>query len=383
MSSMTGSNRTLAGLDERSTPFGSITDVSGIRIGHHQRIGRGWASGTTVVACAGGVTPGVDVRGGAPGTRETDAIRPGQLVDTIQAVCLTGGSAYGLAAADGVMAELASRRLGVPVGVDPAHVVPVVPSAVIFDLGRGGRFESRPDASFGRRAAQRALGGRAAPAWGAVGAGTGARAGGIQGGVGTASTVVDLAAMPTAPGAPSPTGRVEVGAVVVVNSLGSVIDPSTGLPWEPSGARLRRPSRDELAAFRAAIAPPAEPDQEPGDATATAADGPSLNTTIGVVAVSAPLDSAAVGRVASVAHDGLARAIRPAHGVADGDSIFAIATGITELPDDPLLARRTLDLILTAAADTFAAACTHAVVSARSIGPTPAWSDLCPSAIRH
>ncbi|MEM9745833.1 MAG: P1 family peptidase, partial [Actinomycetota bacterium] len=235
---MTGSNRSLAGLDERATPFGAITDVSGVRIGHHQRIGRGWASGTTVVACPGGATPGVDVRGGAPGTRETDAIRPGRLVDTIHAVCLTGGSAYGLAAADGVMAELASRRLGVPVGVDPDHVVPVVPSAVIFDLGRGGRFENRPAATFGRRAAHGALGGRAAPPWGAVGAGTGARAGGIQGGVGTASTLVDLAAMPTAPGEPTPTGLVEVGAVVVVNSLGSVIDPSTGLPWEPSGARL-------------------------------------------------------------------------------------------------------------------------------------------------
>ena len=124
-------------------PFGSITDVDGIRVGHHQRVGRGWQTGTTVVFAPDGATPGVDVRGGGPGTRETDALAPHNLIEQIHAVCLTGGSAYGLAAADGVMAWLEERALGFtvgPPGSGPANVVPIVPAAVIFDLGRGGKF---------------------------------------------------------------------------------------------------------------------------------------------------------------------------------------------------------------------------------------------------
>ena len=173
-------------------PVGSITDVAGIQVGHHQRIGRGWQTGTTVVHAPGGATPGVSVRGGGPGTRETDALRPENLVQTIHAICLTGGSAFGLAAADGVVAWLEERSLGFPVGDpdDPEGVVPVVPAAVIFDLGRAGRFDRRPTADFGRRAiaASRVR----QRSWGAVGAGAGARAGGLQGGVGTASTTIDI-----------------------------------------------------------------------------------------------------------------------------------------------------------------------------------------------
>jgi len=129
---------------------GSITDVPGVLLGHHQRTGRGWRTGTTVVVAPDGATAGVDVRGGGPGTRETDALRPGNLVSTIYAICLSGGSAFGLSAADGVVAHLEELGLGHPVGDDPRHVVPVVPAAVIFDLGRGGRFANRPDAEFGR-----------------------------------------------------------------------------------------------------------------------------------------------------------------------------------------------------------------------------------------
>lgn len=355
-------------------PCGSILDVAGIGVGHHQRTGRGWRTGTTVVACAGGATPGVDVRGGGPGTRETDALRPGNLVDTVHAVCLTGGSAYGLAAVDGVVAELEERRLGFPVGTDESEVVPVVPGAVIFDLGRGGRFGNRPGAEMGRRAARTALSGRSAPSWGSFGAGTGARSGGLQGGVGTASTTVDLAQLPPSPldpgggdeqdGAATATSVVvTVGAVAVVNSLGSPIDPITGTPWEPSGLAVPTLGRRRVAAIESARSP------EP-------ADGPALNTTIGVVGVSVALDKSEATRVASVAHDGLARAIRPAHGMADGDTVFTLATRHDSLSSDPTRRRFELDLVMQAAADVFAAACTHAIVTARSHGDPPSWRDL-------
>ncbi len=283
------------------TPFGSILDVPGVGVGHHQRTGRGWQTGTTVVTVAAGATPGVDVRGGGPGTRETDALRPENLIQEIHAVTLTGGSAYGLAAAHGVVGLLEQRGLGFPI---TDHVVPVVPAAVIFDLGRGGDFACRPDASFGERAARAALAGRRRPSWGSVGAGTGARAGGLQGGVGTASTTVRIGGTP-----------VVVGALAVVNANGTVIDPSTALPWERHGMRFTRPTGAQRAAVREALT---------GRATA------GLNTTIGVVATSAALDKAECSKVASVAHDGLARAVRPAHSMTDGDTVFALSTGAFE-----------------------------------------------------
>lgn len=331
---------------ETETPFGSILDVPGIGVGHHQRTGSGWQTGTTVVTAKAGATPGVDVRGGGPGTRETDALRPENLVRTIHAVMLTGGSAFGLAAADGVVAVLEAAGLGFPIG---DGVVPVVPGAVIFDLGRGGKFDNRPDASFGSRAAKAALNGRRPPAWGAVGAGSGARSCGLQGGVGTASTVVRVG-----------DSEVVIGAVAVVNSVGSVFDPSTGLPWEPSGLRMKPPS----AAQRETIV----------DAMQT--PGPSLNTTIGIVAASAALDKPEASKLASVAHDGLARAVRPAHGMTDGDTIFTLATGDVALPDDPAAHIAGLNSLLRAGADTFAAACTHAVIAAHTLGDASAWRDL-------
>ena len=286
---------------DRLTDWGSITDVPGVRVGHYERVGRGWRTGTTAVIVPAGATPGVDVRGGGPGTRETDALRPENLVPTVHAVCLTGGSAYGLAAADGVVAWLEHRRLGFPVGLDeePEQIVPVVPAAVIFDLGRGGRFGNRPTPEFGWRAADRARG--AAPRRGAVGAGAGAVAGGLQGGVGTAACDV---------------GGTVVGALAVVNASGRVIDPARGLPWCGEGFALRRPPAAERAALLAATTPPAP-----------AASEQPLNTTIGVVATSAALTKAEASRLATAAHDGLARAVRPAHAMFDGDSIFALATG--------------------------------------------------------
>ncbi|MGB3735254.1 MAG: P1 family peptidase [Ilumatobacter sp.] len=328
------------------TPFGSILDVAGIGVGHHQRTGAGWQTGTSVVTVKLGATPGVDVRGGGPGTRETDALGPENLVRTIHAVTLTGGSAFGLGAADGVMAVLEAEDLGFPVG---SGVVPVVPAAVIFDLGRGGRFANRPDAAFGSRAARAALAGRRVPEWGSVGAGTGARAGGLQGGVGTASATVQVG-----------DATVVVGALAVVNAVGSVIDTSTGLPWERSGLNVKRPSVPQRRAI----------------VDAMQHQGPALNTTIGVVATSAQLDKSEASKLASVAHDGLARAIRPAHGMTDGDTIFTLATGDVALPNDPAERIASLNALLAAAANTFAAACTHAIVAATTIGDARAWRDL-------
>jgi len=330
-------------------------------VGHHQRAGRGWQTGTTVVHVADGAVAAVDVRGGGPGTRETDALAPGNLVDRVHAICLTGGSAYGLAAADGVMAELESRRLGVPVGPDPAHVVPVVPAAVIFDLGRGGVFANRPTPEFGRRALR-----AASPTFarGAVGAGTGARAGGLQGGLGTASVRVEV----------GDTSAI-VGALAVVNASGAPVDVTTGAPWVPHPV-VRRPSADDrrtLAATIEAIRAAAQP----------------LNTTIGVVATDAALTRPEVGRLAQSAHDGLARALRPSHGLTDGDTIFGLSTGSVELPHDHrgLVRSATsrvvhLNALCAAAADAFAVACVDAIVTARTIGDAPAYADLCPTALR-
>ncbi len=337
---------------------GSLTDVAGIAVGHHQRCGRGWRTGTTVIVCPAGTTAGVDVRGGGPGTRETDLLAPENMIQHVHAICLTGGSAFGLAAADGVMHFLEAKRVGFPVGPSPEAVVPIVPSAVIFDLGRGGQFANRPTADFGRRAAEAARP-RPEPN-GSVGAGAGAIAGGLQGGVGSVSTKL-------------PSGIV-VAALAIVNAAGTLIDPTTGLPWESAAHRLRRPSVTERAAVRA-VWPPAGP--------------PPLNTTIGVVATTARLTKAECTKVAGVAHDGMARAIRPVHSMFDGDTVFALSTGLDDLPAPSDLGLRTagsrpgeLNSILDAAAQCFAAACTQALLAATSIGGPPSYRDLCPSSFR-
>ena len=338
---------------------GCVTDVPGVRVGHAQRAGTGWRTGTTVLLFPDDTVASVDVRGGGPGTRETDLLHPTATMPVVHAICLTGGSAFGLAAAGGVMQFLEERGIGFGVGTEPAHVVPIVPGAVIFDLGRGGNFGNRPNHSFGLKAAAAA---RARPfPNGAIGAGTGARARGLQGGVGTASRTL-------------PSGTV-VAALAVVNAAGSVIDPDTGLPYMPGTARLRRPAaaqRDTLRAHLTAAVPP-------------------LNTTIGVVVTTAALSKAECNKLASVAHDGLARAVRPVHSMLDGDTIFGCATGrdvLDELVPDELVLGSTLqrsrivwlNALLEASADCFATACTNAVVMAHATGSDPAYRDLCPSA---
>ena len=336
-----------------------ITDVGGVRVGHHQRIGRGWMTGVTVVVPPPGTVGGVDVRGGGPGTRETDLLEPGTLVERVDAVCLTGGSAYGLASASGVADWLGEHGIGYPVGPEPAHVVPIVPAAVIFDFGGGGRFAHRPDATFGRTAVASAS---ARPVrQGCVGAGTGAHAGNLKGGIGSASVVLGDGST--------------VAALVVVNSSGSPVDPATG---ELYGARFgignefkrRRPSRAELAAY---LARPLE--LQP------------LNTTLAVVATDARLAKQECRRLAIAGHDGMARAIRPIHQLNDGDVVFGLATGGHELvaTEGPTLSRLAtgrpalVNPLLAAAADVVARAIVHAVLAARTLGPLPSYSAQFPS----
>ncbi|HEX9260789.1 MAG TPA: P1 family peptidase [Acidimicrobiales bacterium] len=343
-------------------PRNDISDVTGVAVGHYQRIGRGWLTGTTVVLCPPGTTGGVDVRGGGPGTRETDLLRPENLVHHVDAVCLTGGSAYGLAAAGGVMSWLEAKGRGFPVGTEPDAVVPIVPAAVLFDLGRGGVFANRPDAEFGRRAAAAA---RTRPGtYGSVGAGAGAMAAGLKGGVGSASVRLE--------------SGITVAALVAVNAAGSVLDGGTGLPHAahllmPGDPRLRRPPAAERRALVDHLA----------------AIGRPLNTTIGVVATDACLDKAECTKLAAVGHDGLARAIRPAHSMFDGDTLFALATGALNLPVDeadlPFRSLRgraaTLNTILAAGADCVARAVVRAVVEATSVPGIAAYRDICSSAM--
>ena len=321
--------------------------VIGFEIGHHTADGDGWLTGTTVVLARDGAVGGVDVRGGGPGTRETDLLDPSTLVQQVQAVVLTGGSAYGLAAADGVMHGLEALGLGFPVGPDPGQVVPIVPAAVIFDLGRGGHFGHRPGAEFGAAALAAARPGR--PASGCVGGGTGAKCGGLKGGFGYAEQAL-------------PDGS-SVAAAVVVNAAGSAVDPRTGRLWADVEHRLPRPDDAERAAL----------------AEAEVGAGRSLATTIGVVLTDRALVPAQARKVAAVAHDGLARAVRPVHSMTDGDTVFCLASGAVPGTTDPQVALAGFNHLLSAAADVFAGACLDAMVSATGRGPWPAYVDLVPA----
>ncbi|GLX51469.1 hypothetical protein Shyhy01_44190 [Streptomyces hygroscopicus subsp. hygroscopicus] len=326
-----------------------MTDVAGVRVGHATRTGQGRLTGTTVVlAPEGGAVAAVDVRGGGPGTKETDALDPRNVVQRVDAIVLTGGSAYGLDAASGVMAWLEERGRGVRVGPDPAHVVPVVPAACVFDLGRGGDFRARPDAATGRAAVEAAAAtapGAPVPQ-GCVGAGTGAATGRLKGGVGTASTVLN--------------SGITVAALVVANAAGSVMDPETGVLygelWE---GRADRP-REEVheAALRRL------------EETGAGRTPPPLNTTLAVVATDADLTKAQAQKLAGTAHDGIARAVRPVHLLHDGDTVFTLATGTHALDPHPLA----LNEVLAAAADMVTRAIVRAVRTAESVeGPGGTW----------
>ena len=269
----------------------TLTAIDGIKVGHATDSSA--RTGCTVVLCPGGATAGVDVRGGAPGTRETEALRPGRFVQKAHAVLLTGGSAFGLDAAGGVVQYLEERDVGFPTG--PARV-PIVPAAVIFDLGTGDA-NARPDREMGYQACLNAT--DEPVAMGAIGAGTGATVGKAPG--------VD----PSPGGIGSACIRLESGlivaAITVVNALGNIVHPTTGEIL--AGGK-------ENDAFVDITERLLDADLAPG-----------TNTTIGVIATNAALSVAEANRVAEMAHDGLARAIHPAHTMFDGDTLFALATG--------------------------------------------------------
>jgi L-aminopeptidase/D-esterase-like protein len=275
----------------------SITDVAGISVGHFTDGRR--PTGCTVVLAPRGAVAAVDVRGSAPGTRETDLLAPQNLVEHVHGVLLAGGSAFGLDAATGVMRWLEEQGAGLEVG--PARI-PIVPAAVLFDLPLGDQ-RIRPDAAAGYAACQAAS--RKAPGEGNVGAGAGAVIGKIfgfdramKGGIGTAAVTVD---------------GVTVGAIVACNALGDVIDPDTARVI--AGARTAD-GRALLDTRRALLR---------GEAPKPILAG--SNTTIGVIATDAVLTKVQAGRLATQGHDGLARAINPVHTLSDGDTLFALATG--------------------------------------------------------
>jgi len=285
----------------------TITDISGIEVGHEQDFEA--LTGCTVVLCRKGAVAGVDIRGGAPGTRETDLMSPLNLVEKVHAVVLAGGSAYGLDSATGVMRYLEEQNIGFDTGVAR---VPIVPAAILFDLGLGSS-KIRPDADMGYRAAS--LASIAPPAQGNYGAGTGASVGKIFGPKSAMKAGIGSASMRA--------GRLVVGALVAVNAYGDVVDPRNG--QIVAGARSTRlgPLKpgangyfgDTLEIMKTFIG------------RAALGFASRANTVIGVVATNAKLTKAEATKVAQMAHDGLARTVRPAHTMLDGDTIFALATG--------------------------------------------------------
>ncbi len=287
--------------------YDAITDVAGIRVGHWTN--RNAATGCTVILVPPGATAAVDTRGGAPGTRETEALGPASVVQSCQAVVLTGGSAFGLASAAGVVSYLAEQDIGFPTSVRP---VPVVPTAVLFDLGLG-RSHAFPDERAGYRAAQRAKGGKVEQ--GTVGAGTGAtvakllgREQAIKGGLGTASIA-------------GPRGMV-VGAIVACNAAGHIFDPDNGrLVAGPRGTRGGFVGLAESMTRRTA-----------------GMDALIEHTTLACIATNVAVGHRELQRLAIQAHDGLARAIAPLHTFVDGDVCFALGTNrLAPEQDDPMI----------------------------------------------
>jgi L-aminopeptidase/D-esterase-like protein len=336
----------------------AITDIPGIRVGHAQDLDA--LTGCTVILCEDGAVGGVDQRGGAPGTRETDAMHPLHLVTQVHAVVLAGGSAFGLEAATGVTRYLEERGVGFQVGVAR---VPIVPAAILFDLGIG-RADRRPDAQMGYQACLNATTDR--PAEGNVGAGAGATVGKILGmgqamksGIGTTGLLVG--------------GELLVGAIAAVNSYGDVIDPASGQivagARSPGAGAVPRGApgyfADTLQVMQAQVSrPPAEFER-------------NEHTVIGVVATNARLNKEQATKVAQMAQDGLARSVRPAHTMLDGDTVFALGTGACEAD---------VNIVGAFAAEAMAQAILRAVRQARpaaglpSAGPFGAASEQGPPA---
>lgn len=323
-------------------PMKGLTAVEGIKVGHHTLDAR--PTGCTVILAEAGAVAGVDVRGSAPGTRETDLLDPINTVQQVHAIVLSGGSAYGLDTATGVMRYLEEKNIGFPIG---GGVVPIVPAAVVFDLVVNPG-KTRPDAGCGYAAAR--VAGTASVAEGNVGAGAGATVGklagangkAMKGGIGSASISL-------------PNGLV-VAALVVVNAVGNVVDPRTGETI--AGARTLDGSG--FVDIRALLRNPKAGEAEPT---------PLQNTTLAVVATNAPLTKLQATRISQRAHDGYGRALYPAHLSYDGDAIFTMATGTWKGDAD-------VDQVGTLAADLVAEAIVRAVRAATSIPGYPAARDL-------
>ena len=323
---------------------GAITQVRGLEVGQFTDPRR--PTGCSVVIARTGAVGGVDVRGAAPGTRETDLLDPANLVGVVHAVLLTGGSAWGLDAAGGVMRWLEEEGVGLYVGSAPGQVVPIVPAAVLFDLHVGDA-RIRPDAAAGYAACQAAGDDNAQ---GNAGAGAGATVGklfgmpyAMKGGIGTASVTLE---------------GVTVGALIAVNALGDVVGPAAGTPIAGARTEDGQQLRGSVAAALA------------GDKPLALLAG--ANTTIGVVATDAPLTKAQCQRLAGAGHDGLARAIRPVHTMSDGDTLFALSTGMAGALD--------FNVLCTMAGEAVARACVNAVQSAQGVTTDtlalPSASDL-------
>jgi L-aminopeptidase/D-esterase-like protein len=317
----------------------AITDVAGLKVGHFTN--PDGPTGCTVVLVPQGAVAAVDVRGAAPGTRETELLAPANLVDQVHAVLLSGGSAFGLDAAGGVVRWLEEHAIGFRAG--PA-LVPIVPAAILFDLAYGDH-RVRPDAAAGYAACKAAS--TRAPAEGSVGAGTGATVGklfgfarAMKGGIGSASVRI---------------GSFTVGAIVAVNAMGDVIDAASGTPI--AGARMAGTSKagasDLVGTARAILAGEVPAMVDPGTAT-----------TIGVIATDARLTKAQAQRLALMGHDGLARVINPVHTMFDGDTLFALATGRAGKAGDPTV-------LGVAATTVVAVAVDRAVRAARSFPAVP------------
>lgn len=321
-------------------PRSGLTAIDGIRVGHFTLAEK--PTGCTVILVEKGATGGVAVRGSAPGTRETDLLDPSNLVEQVHAIVLSGGSAFGLDSASGVMRYLEERKVGFRFG---GAYVPIVPAAVLFDLPIAGKPMIRPDAACGYEAAKAATTGPVPE--GSVGAGAGATvgkfAGGgkpMKGGIGTASVTL-------------PSG-VTVAAIVAVNAGGDIVDPSTG----QLVAGARGADGQTFLDARVMMRSGALERPRPGE-----------NTTIGVVATNAKLTKAQAKKMAEMAHDGFARTIVPAHTMGDGDTIFAIATGAR-------LGDPNVSLIGGLAAEVMADAVLRAVREATGLPNIPAVRDL-------
>jgi L-aminopeptidase/D-esterase-like protein len=321
---------------EFMTMFGAITDVLGIKVGHYTD--KRAATGCTVILCEQGAVAGVDVSGSSPGTRETDLLRPGNVVEKVQAVVLSGGSAFGLDAAGGVMKYLEERGLGHETG---AGKVPIVPAAIIFDLNIGDS-KTRPGADEGYQACLAASAGKVAE--GCVGAGAGATVGKILGieravksGLGTASQRIAR--------------NVVVAALVVVNAVGDVIEPGTGRtlagPRRPEGCGFLSTSQLWKGEFKDVV--------------------PPFNTVIGVVATDARIGKTEASTLARVAQVGIARTIDPCHTRYDGDALFALSLGEREAD---------LSALGAAAAEVVAEAVVRAIQKAKTLAGVPAAKDI-------